>query len=150
MKEALKEAELAAARGEIPIGAVVVKDGKVIGRGHNQTEFRRDATAHAEMLALRDAARTLGGWRLAGCSLFVTVEPCSMCAGALVLSRIETVYIGAMDPKAGAFGSVYNIGTFEKLNHRVRVESGILEEECRGVIQRFFRELRKKKSEERT
>ncbi|MGN0733584.1 MAG: tRNA adenosine(34) deaminase TadA [Emergencia sp.] len=144
MKEALIEARKAYELGEVPIGAVVVKDGQVIARGHNLTETSKDPTAHAEMIAIRAAAKTLGGWRLPGCSLYVTVEPCSMCTGAMVWARIENLYIGAMDPKAGACGSVFNIAEEDRLNHRIHVERGILEEECSSIMKEFFRELRRK------
>ena len=142
MKEALKEAEKAAAMGEVPIGAVVVKDGIIIGRGHNKTETAKDPTAHAEMEAIRAASAALGGWRLLGCDMYVTAEPCSMCAGAIVWSRIENLYIGTMDPKAGACGSVFNIVQEDKLNHQVNVTTGILQEECSRLLKDFFRSLR--------
>ena len=143
MKEALKEAEKAAVMGEVPIGAVVVKDGIIIGRGHNKTETAKDPTAHAEMEAIRAASAALGGWRLLGCDMYVTAEPCSMCAGAIVWSRIENLYIGTMDPKAGACGSVFNIVQEDKLNHQVNVTTGILQEECSRVLKDFFRSLRR-------
>lgn len=149
MLEALKEAEKAKAKGEIPIGAVIVKDGEVIGRGHNQTETNKDPTAHAEIVAIRQAARTLGeslGWRrLTGCDMYVTVEPCSMCAGAIVWSRIEKLFIGTMDPKAGGCGSVFNIVQEQRLNHQAEIfelEEGPTKERCREIIRSFFRELR--------
>ena len=143
MKEALKEAEKAAAMGEVPIGAVVVKDGIIIGIGHNKTETAKDPTAHAEMEAIRAASAALGGWRLLGCDMYVTAEPCSMCAGAIVWSRIENLYIGTMDPKAGACGSVFNIVQEDKLNHQVNVTTGILQEECSRLLKDFFRSLRR-------
>ena len=143
MKEALKEAEKAAAMVEVPIGAVVVKDGIIIGRGHNKTETAKDPTAHAEMEAIRAASAALGGWRLLGCDMYVTAEPCSMCAGAIVWSRIENLYIGTMDPKAGACGSVFNIVQEDKLNHQVNVTTGILQEECSRLLKDFFRSLRR-------
>ena len=143
MKEALKEAEKAAAMGEVPIGAVVVKDGIIIGRGHNKTETAKDPTAHAEMEAIRAASAVLGGWRLLGCDMYVTAEPCSMCAGAIVWSQIENLYIGTMDPKAGACGSVFNIVQEDKLNHQVNVTTGILQEECSRLLKDFFRSLRR-------
>ena len=143
IKEALKEAEKAAAMGEVPIGAVVVKDGIIIGRGHNKTETAKDPTAHAEMEAIRAASAALGGWRLLGCDMYVTAEPCSMCAGAIVWSRIENLYIGTMDPKAGACGSVFNIVQEDKLNHQVNVTTGILQEECSRLLKDFFRSLRR-------
>ena len=147
MKEALIEARKAYDLGEIPIGAVVVRDGQVIARGHNLTETTKDPTAHAEMIAIREAARVLGGWRLVGCSIYVTVEPCSMCTGAMIWSRIENLYIGTMDPKAGACGSVFNIAEEDRLNHRINVERGILGEECSSIMKEFFKELRKKKKQ---
>ena len=149
MEEALKEAKKAAAMGEIPIGAVIVKDGEIIGRGHNETETGCDPTAHAEIVAIRQAAKRLGGWKLPGCSMYVTIEPCSMCAGAIVWSRIEKLYIGSMDPKAGACGSVFNIPQEKKLNHFVEIETGMMQAECSGIIRDFFKQLRKNKAEEK-
>lgn len=145
MIEALGEAEKAFAIGEIPIGAVIEKDGQIVGRGHNLTESMKDPTAHAEMMAIRQAAEHLGGWRLIGCNMYVTVEPCTMCAGALVWSRIDNLYIGAMDPKAGACGSVFNIVSDGRLNHRINVENGIMEEECSRIMKAFFAQLRNRK-----
>ena len=130
MEEAYKEAEAAAAEGEVPVGAVIVRDGKIIARAHNMTEQAKDSTAHAEMLAIREAASFLGGWRLTGCSMFVTTEPCSMCAG----------------PKAGACGSLFNIPQDSRLNHYVEIETGLMGEECSSLMKDFFRKLR---SEER-
>lgn len=144
MIDALDEAKKAYDCGEIPIGAVVEKDGQIIGRGYNQTETLKDPTAHAEILAIREAAKTLGGWRLSDCQLYVTCEPCSMCAGAMVWSRIRKVYIGAMDPKGGACGSVFNIIQEEKLNHFVEIETGLMETECAAILKEFFRDLRKR------
>ena len=146
MEEALQEARKAAAEGEVPIGAVIVREGEIIARAHNKTEQDKDPTAHAEMLAIREAANHLGGWRLTGCSMFVTTEPCSMCAGAIVWSRIEKLYIGTMDPKAGACGSLMNIPQDSRLNHYVEIETGLMREECAGLMKDFFRKLR---SEER-
>jgi tRNA(adenine34) deaminase len=148
MLEAINEAEKAMAKGEVPIGAIVVKDGEIVGRGHNLTESLKDPTAHAEMSAIREAAAYLGGWRLTGCTMYVTVEPCSMCAGALVLSRVEKIYIGTMDPKAGACGSILNIVSGNKLNHEIEIETGVMQKECEGIMKDFFKGLRKKKSEE--
>ena len=142
MQEALKEANAAAAEGEVPIGAVIVRDGEIIARAHNRTEQDKDPTAHAEILAIREAAARLGGWRLPGCSMYVTIEPCSMCAGAIVWSRIERLYIGAMDPKAGACGSLYNIPCDSRLNHNVEIETGLMGEECSRLMKDFFRKLR--------
>ena len=146
MRIAIKEAKIAASLGESPIGAVIVQDGKVVGRGHNTTETAKDPTCHAEMNAIRDAARNLGGWRLPHCSMYVTLEPCSMCAGAIVLARIEQLYIGTADPKSGACGSLRNIVSDERLNHRVEVHTGVLQEECSGLLKDFFKQLRKKKN----
>lgn len=144
MEEALLEAKKAAAMGEIPVGAVIVRDGKIIARGHNRTETDRDPTAHAEMIAIREAAGALGGWRLPGCTLYVTLEPCSMCAGAIVWARIEKLVIGTMDPKGGACGSVFNIVQEPRLNHHVAIETGCMQEECANLMKAFFRELRQR------
>ena len=150
MIDALAEAEKAMELGEIPIGAVIVKDGIIVGRGHNLTETSKDPTAHAEMIAIREAAKTLGGWRLLGCSMYVTCEPCAMCAGAMVWARLDKVYIGTMDPKAGACGSIFNIPGEQRLNHQIEIETGIMQEECSSIMKAFFKKLRTKKSEERT
>lgn len=147
MKMALKEAEKARDIGEVPIGAIVVKDGIVVGRGFNKTETTKDPTAHAEMEAIRMAAKTLRGWRLIGCDLYVTCEPCSMCAGAIVWSRIKNLYIGTMDPKAGACGSVFNIVQEEKLNHNVNIQTGLLQDECSKILKDFFKNLRRTKEQ---
>jgi len=144
MRAALAEAEAAFALGEVPIGAVVVQDGEVIGRGHNLRETGADPTAHAEIVALRDAARRLGSWRLTGCTLYVTIEPCPMCAGALVMARIDRLVYGALDPKAGAVDSLYDIVRDERLNHRMAVTAGVLQEECAALMQAFFRRLRER------
>lgn len=150
MIEALAEAEKAAALSEVPIGAVIVKEGKIVGRGHNLTETAKDPTAHAEILAIRDAARTLGGWRLCGCSMYVTCEPCAMCAGAMVWARLDKVYIGTMDPKGGACGSIFQILQEKRLNHFVEIETGLMQEECAAMMKKFFKKLRAKKAEEDT
>ena len=149
MKEALVEAKKAAAAGEVPVGAVIVKDGEIVGRGHNETETAKDPTAHAEMIAIRQAAKNLGGWRLTGCTMYVTTEPCSMCAGAIVWSRISRLFIGTMDPKSGACGSVFNIPQESRLNHFVEIETGLMQEECSSLMKSFFKELRKRKLEEK-
>ena len=149
MKEALAEAKKDAAAGEVPVGAVIVKDGEIIGRGHNETETAKDPTAHAEMIAIRQAAKNLGGWRLTGCTMYVTTEPCSMCAGAIVWSRISRLFIGTMDPKSGACGSVFNIPQESRLNHFVEIETGLMQEECSSLMKSFFKELRKRKLEEK-
>lgn len=148
MKEALAEAQLALNMGEVPIGAVIEKDGEIVGRGHNRTESSKDPTAHAEILAIKDAAKNLGGWRLLGCTLYVTTEPCSMCAGAIVLARLTKVVIGTRDPKAGACGTVLDITGNPKLNHHPEVEFGRMEGQCRSMMQDFFISLRNKKSED--
>lgn len=149
MEEALIEAAKAAEAGEVPVGAVIVRDGKIISRAHNMTEQAKDPTAHAEILAIRKATQALGGWRLTGCSMFVTAEPCSMCAGAIVWARIKKLYIGTMDPKSGACGSVLNIPQTEKLNHHVEIETGIMQEQCSEIMKEFFRKIRQNKSEEK-
>lgn len=146
MEEALKEAKLAFSKKEVPIGAVVVYEDQVIGRGHNQIESLNDATAHAEILAITAASNALSSWRLSGCTLYVTVEPCVMCAGAISLARMDRVVFGAFDPKKGATGSLYNIVKDDRLNHRVEVTSGILEEECSQILTLFFEEIRKVKA----
>ncbi len=144
MQEALKEAALAAESGEVPIGAVIVKDGVIVGRGRNCVESTKDPTNHAEMLAIQDACRNLGVWRLTGCDMYVTLEPCSMCAGAIVLARISRLFIGTADPKSGACVSLNNITTDDRLNHRVEQTIGLMQEECSGILKDFFRELRKR------
>jgi tRNA(adenine34) deaminase len=138
MRLALREAERALEHDDIPVGSVVVKDGEVIGAGHNEREVRRDPTAHAELIALRDAARALGSWRVLDSVLYVTLEPCAMCAGAIVLARVPRVVFGTTDPKAGAAGSVLNLLAQPRLNHRPQVESGLLAEECAGLLRSFF------------
>ncbi len=142
MREALKEAEKAAGIDEIPVGAVIVRDGAVIARGHNETESRNDPTAHAEMIAIQRAAEITGFYRLTDCEMYVTLEPCAMCAGAIVQARIPKIYIGAMDPKAGACGSVYDILGEGRLNHRPDVTCGIMEEECGSIVSLFFKKIR--------
>lgn len=142
MEQALLEARKAQAIGEVPIGAVLVRQGQIIGRGYNQVETTKDPTAHAEILAIREAAGQVGGWRIPDSTLYVTMEPCSMCAGAIVLARIDQLVIGAMDPKAGACGSLSNIPQDQRLNHSVIIESGILEEKCSQLVRQFFQSLR--------
>jgi len=144
MREALEEARKAADRDEVPVGAVIAKDGVIVGRGHNRTESAKDPTAHAEIEAIRAAAKTLGGWRLTGCDMYVTTEPCSMCAGAIVLARIAKVWIGTMDPKAGAAGSLMNILQDGRLNHFAEIETGLLKQECEQIMKEFFIKLRKR------
>lgn len=145
MNEAIKEAKKAFALGEIPVGAVVEYKGEIIGRGHNLTESTKDPTAHAEMIAIKMAAENRHAWRLTDSNLYVTAEPCPMCAGAIVLSRLKAIYIGTLDPKTGACGSIMDIPRDPRLNHNPQIISGVLEEECRQLLKDFFRELRNKK-----
>ena len=148
MREALREAELAFTEGETPVGAVVVHQGRIIGRGHNQTERLADPTAHAEIVAITAAASALGSWRLLDTVLYVTVEPCVMCAGACVLARIPRVVFGIRDPKFGGVASLFKIGQDERLNHTFEITEGVLAEEARALMQSFFRERREKEDEE--
>jgi tRNA(adenine34) deaminase len=138
MDLAITEAEQAAAHDDVPIGAVVVRDGELLARAHNRREVDGDPTAHAEILALREAARALGTWRLEGCTLVVTLEPCTMCAGALVLARIDRLVFGADDPKAGAVGALYDIPRDPRLNHRVEVVRGVQADRCGELLRSFF------------
>ena len=138
MRAALRAARAAAAADEVPVGCVVVHDGAVIGRGHNQTVTLQDATAHAEILAIGAAASALGSWRLLDCTLYVTLEPCAMCAGAIILARVPRLVYGALDPKAGACGSVLDVIHERRLNHRVEVAPGVLAEECGELLREFF------------
>lgn len=142
MKLAIAEGEAALVKGEVPVGAVMVIQGEVVGRGHNEREAGNDPTAHAEILAIRQAAQKLGSWRLLDTTIYVTVEPCSMCAGAIQQARIKRLVYGISDPKAGAVESLYNIVQDERLNHRVEVTAGVAEDECRALMKKFFRELR--------
>ena len=143
IKEAVKEAKKAAKKGEVPVGAVVTLDGKIVGRGHNRSISLLDPTAHAEIIAIRKASRKLSNYRLNKCKIYSTVEPCAMCAGAIVWSRVSEVVFGAFDEKAGACGSVLNVISNENLNHRAKVTSGVLEHECRSLMQKFFNKRRK-------
>jgi len=145
MKKALDLARKAEAIGEVPIGAVIVKDDVIVGRGFNQRECRNDPSAHAEMIAIRQASRKLHAWRLTGTTLFVTLEPCPMCMGAILLARIDRVVFGCLDPKAGAAGSLYNLAEDRRFNHRIELGSGVLKEECSGMLSNFFRKLRSEK-----
>lgn len=144
MSEAILEARKAEALGEVPIGAVIVKDGTVIGRGHNLRETGRDPTLHAEMIAIREASERLGAWRLLGCTLYVTLEPCPMCAGAIVQARVPTVVYGAPDPKAGCAGTLMNLLQEERFNHRTEVVADVLQAECGELLSGFFRSLRER------
>jgi len=142
MSRALEQARRAEAHGDVPIGAVIVRDGEPIAAAGNERELRRDPTAHAEILAIRAAAEALGGWRLPGTTLYVTLEPCAMCAGAIVLARIPTVVVGAPDPKAGAAGSVLDVLAEPALNHRPELIAGVREAECAGLLREFFQTRR--------
>ena len=143
MKEALKEAKKAYDKLEIPVGAIIVKDGKIIARAHNNKEEKNDTTKHAEIIAIQKASKKLNSWRLTDCEMYVTLEPCSMCAGALIQARIKKVYIGTMDEKTGACGSVLNLLEDYKFNHKVEVERGICKNDCEKILKDFFKELRK-------
>src|SRR3972149_8223600 len=147
MRVALQEANLALKKKEVPVGAVVVYQDKVIGRGHNQTETLNDPTAHAEILAIGAAANYLNSWRLSEAVLYVPLEPCAMCAGAIVLARMKKLVFGAFDPKAGACGSLYNLVQDKRLNHQVEVVPEILKEDCSALLQTFFKELREVRNE---
>ncbi|MFC4077199.1 tRNA adenosine(34) deaminase TadA [Salinithrix halophila] len=147
MREAIREAKKAEAIGEVPIGAVIVRDGEIIGRGYNLRETEKDPTAHAEMVAIREAAQRLGEWRLAGCTLYVTLEPCPMCSGAILLSRIDCLVYGAYDPKGGCSGTLMNLLNDPRFNHQVTVMDGIMEAECGELLTSFFRNLRKQRKE---
>ena len=142
MREALKQAQKAYDKVEVPVGAVIVKDGKIIARAYNQKECKNDTTNHAEILAIKKASKKLESWRLLDCDMYVTLEPCSMCAGALIQSRIRKVYIGAPDEKTGACGSVLNLLQDYKFNHKVEVERDILREDCENLLKDFFKKLR--------
>lgn len=144
MRLAIEEAKKAQTVGEVPIGAVIVKDGEIIASGCNRRETSKDPTNHAEIVAIRRASQVLGGWRLIGCTLVVTLEPCPMCAGAIVQSRIERVVYGTDDPKAGCAGTLMNLLNEPRFNHQVDVVSGVLSSECSALLSHFFRELRKK------
>ena len=144
MKAALKQAEKALAIGEVPIGAVIVENGRIIGRGYNRRNTDHTTLAHAEITAIRKANKKVGDWRLEGCTLYVTLEPCQMCAGALVQSRIDRVVIGAPSYKSGCGGTLLNILQNEEFNHQVEMETGVMQEECTAILQRFFKELRQR------
>ena len=145
MKEALKEAKKAYSTYEVPVGAVIVNNGEIIGRGYNQRESLKDPTAHAEILAIKDASKYLDAWRLMDCTIYVTLEPCAMCAGAIVNSRIDRLVIGTRDLKRGCCGTIEDLTNHPKFNHRLQVEFGILEDECSSIISSFFKELRENK-----
>jgi tRNA(adenine34) deaminase len=142
MEFALREAEQAFKRKEVPVGAVLIQENRIIGKGYNQTESLRDPTAHAEIIAITAAATYTGGWRLENCTLYVTLEPCPMCAGAIIMSRIARLVYGASDPKAGACGTLYNIVQDSRLNHRVEMTTGVLEQRCSDLLKDFFAKVR--------
>ena len=145
MKEAIKEAQKAYKKLEVPVGAVIVKDGEILARAHNLKETKFDTTKHAEILAIQKARKKLKSWRLIDCELYITLEPCSMCAGAIINSRIKKIYIGAMDEKTGAAGSKLNLFKDYTFNHNVEVETNVMKEECEEILKNFFKELRKLK-----
>lgn len=149
MKEAIRQAEKAYALGEVPIGCVIARDGKIVGRGYNRRNTDKNTLSHAELTAIRRASKKLGDWRLEGCTMYVTLEPCQMCSGALVQSRIDKVVIGCMNPKAGCAGSILNLLNMPEFNHQVEIETGVMEEECREVLRRFFKELRERNRREK-
>ncbi len=149
MRAALKQAEKARLLGEVPIGCVIVCGDKIVGRGYNRRNTSKTTLAHAELIAIDKASRKLGDWRLEGCTMYVTLEPCQMCAGALIQSRIDRVVIGAMNPKAGCAGSVLNILEMPEWNHQVQAETGVLQKECQKMLQDFFRQLRERLKREK-
>ncbi len=149
MQQALAEADIAESLGEVPIGAVIVLDGQIIGRGHNLRETSQDPTTHAEVIAIRQAAKQLGSWRLLDCTLYVTLEPCVMCMGAIILARIPQLVFGCRDPKAGAVGSIYNFSEDERFNHQVKVREGVLQKECSTQLSHFFQSLREQKKRQK-
>ena len=149
MKAAIKQAKKAENIDEVPIGCVIVYHGKIIARGYNRCNIDKNTLSHAELNAIKKASKRLGDWRLDDCEMYVTLEPCQMCAGAIVQSRIKKVYIGSMNPKAGSAGSVINLLQVKEFNHQVEIESGILQEECSGMLSDFFKNLRKRKKDEK-
>lgn len=149
MKEAIKQAKKANAIGEVPIGCVIVYEDRIVGRGYNRRMTDKNTLSHAELNAIRKASRVMGDWRLDDCEMFITLEPCQMCSGAIVQSRIKKVYIGSMNPKAGCAGSILNLLQVPQFNHQVEIETGILKEECSQMLKQFFRELREKNKEKK-
>ena len=149
MKEALRQARKAYKLEEAPIGCVIVYDGKIIARGYNRRNIDKSTLSHAEIIAIRKAAKVMGDWRLEGCTMYVTLEPCQMCAGAIVQSRIKKVYAGCMNPKAGCAGSILNLLDVPQFNHQVEVVSGVMEEECSRMLKEFFKELRLRNKQEK-
>lgn len=149
MKEAIKQAKKAAAIGEVPIGCVIVYEGKIIARAYNKRNTKKTTLAHAEIIAIDKASKRLGDWRLEGCTMYITLEPCQMCSGAIVQARIDKVVIGCMNPKAGCAGSVCNLLQMDRFNHQVDVVSGVMQEECTTLLQNFFKDLREQKKKEK-
>ncbi|BBF44656.1 tRNA-specific adenosine-34 deaminase [Lachnospiraceae bacterium KM106-2] len=149
MKEAIKQAKKAYKINEVPIGCVIVHENKIIARGYNKRNLKKNTLAHAEILAIQKASKVLGDWRLEDCTMYVTLEPCQMCAGAIVQARIKKVVIGTMNPKAGCCGSVINLLDMKQFNHQVEVERGVMEEECASMMQQFFKELRNSKKKQK-
>lgn len=147
MKEAIRQAKKAYALGEVPIGCVIVYEGKIIGRGYNRRTIDKNTIAHAEMIAIKKASKKMDDWRLEDCTMYVTLEPCQMCSGAIVQSRMKKVVIGCMNPKAGCAGSILNLLQMEEFNHQVELEIGVLGEECSAMMKQFFKELREKKQQ---
>lgn len=147
MREAIRQAKKAYALGEVPIGCVIEYDGKIIGRGYNRRTIDKNTLAHAELMAIKKASKKMGDWRLEGCTMYVTLEPCQMCSGAIVQSRMKKVVIGCMNPKAGCAGSILNLLQMETFNHQVELEIGVLGDECSQMMKQFFRELREKNKE---
>lgn len=145
MREAIKQARKAYAIGEVPIGCVIVYEGKIIGRGYNRRTIDKNPLAHAELIAIKKASKKMGDWRLEDCTLYVTLEPCQMCSGAIVQARMKKVVVGCMNPKAGCAGSILNLLQVEQFNHQVELETGVLQEECSLMMKNFFKELRKAK-----
>lgn len=145
MREAIKQAKKAYAIGEVPIGCVIVYEGKIIGRGYNRRTIDKNPLAHAELIAIKKASKKMGDWRLEDCTLYVTLEPCQMCSGAIVQARMKKVVVGCMNPKAGCAGSILNLLQVEQFNHQVELETGVLQEECSLMMKNFFKELRKAK-----
>lgn len=149
MKEAIKQAKKAWKIGEVPIGCVIVYEGRVIGRGYNRRTIDKNTLAHAELQAIRRASRKMGDWRLEDCTMYVTLEPCQMCSGAIVQARMKRVVVGCMNPKAGCAGSILNLLQMEQFNHQAELETGVLEEECSQMMKGFFKELREKRKKEK-
>lgn len=145
MREAIRQAKKAYVLGEVPIGCVIVYEGKIIGRGYNRRTIDKNTLAHAELIAIKKASRKMDDWRLEGCTMYVTLEPCQMCSGAIVQSRMTRVVVGCMNPKAGCAGSILNLLQMEEFNHQAELTTGVLEEECSQMMKSFFKELREKK-----